>query len=112
MWTAPGLSEYPLKQMGTDLMSIAPDTADTGTAKVIQHPAAKVEDSVCLVEPGQYDLGFIACKTYWIFKRAKMAIWFRILSPGPAFGMSIARHYNLKHVNKRGGFKVGPHSDL
>ena len=98
---------YPLDTwMRTDTQ-IIPKNAATDANIIIQHPASGIEENVCLVEPGEYELQFITYRTYWIFKRPKMAMWFRIVSPGPAFGLMIPRHYNLKNANSRGGFKVG-----
>ena len=96
--------------MDTDKRIIAENT-DTATAKVFQHPAANVEDNHVLIEPGDYELVFLFLRTSNAFKRASITLWFRVITPGPAFEASLPRHYNMEWVKKGGNFKARRHSD-
>jgi hypothetical protein len=81
-----------------------------GTAKVLQHPA-QIEDKHVLIAPGEYDLAFLFLRTSNAFKRASITLWFRVITPGPAFEVCLPRHYNCEWVKKGGNFKVRRHSD-
>jgi hypothetical protein len=66
----------------------------------------------CLIEPGEYDLGYIKHGLYKMGSYSKLVIWFRVLTYGPAFEATVARFYNVKDVRKGGNFSVGRHSDF
>ena len=109
-WIASRLLLYPLKQRGTDNVSIAPKSA-----KVIEHPASRGEailddDGYCLIEPGAYDLMYIRHGLFRFGRILKLAIWFRVVSMGPAFEKTLPRFYNVKTVKKGGNFTVARHS--
>jgi hypothetical protein len=70
-----------------------------------------------IVDPGQYQMVFVSSRTALIYQRAaKLALRFRIVDPGPAFGKELERWYNVKRLigraGKNGGFQVGPRSDF
>lgn len=96
--------------MDTDKRIIAKNP-DSGTARVIQHPAANVEDNHILIEPGDYEMAYLFLRTSNAFKRASITLWFRVISPGPAFEACLPRHYNMEWVKKGSNFKARRHSD-
>ena len=70
-----------------------------------------------LIPPGEYQLAATHWQTYRFFGRApKLAIWFRVVTPGEHFETKLARHYNCKDLvgkpGRNGRFKVAAGSDL
>ncbi len=51
-----------------------------------------------LIEPGHYSLHFDRYETAKQFKACKVSLWFKIVTPGPAVGLLIPRHYNAQWV--------------
>jgi hypothetical protein len=72
---------------------------------------AKLEDSHCLIEPGEYEVTFIRLSTSKAFNRHSLKLWFSIIDCGPNFGLYLPRHYNMEWVKKGGRFKARRHSD-
>lgn len=65
-----------------------------------------------LVEAGTYDLVFVDHETILLGGGSvpKLVVWFRIATLGPAYGIKLARYYNVRLEGKprrHGGFKVG-----
>jgi len=86
-------------------------------ANITTHQSCKgmvtIDDGgYCLVEPGEYDLGYICHGLHKMGSYSKLVIWFRVLTYGPAFEATVARFYNIKDVRKGGNFSVGRHSDF
>jgi len=95
MGTSDNVTEFP-----------APDTCDVTVTGV--RP---------LIKPGEYQLTFLGHETISQFKTAKLALRFRVVSPGAAFNLELFRYYNIKAVagkgrRKNGRFTVGPCSDF
>lgn len=60
---------------------------------------------------------FVESRTALLYQRAaKVALKFRIVDPGPAFGKELERWYNVKRLIGKpcrdGRFQVGPRSDF
>ena len=72
---------------------------------------AKITDSHCLIEPGEYEMTYALHRLSTSFGRPNISVWFSVISHGPAFGLYLARHYNLEWVKKGGIFKARRHSD-
>ena len=72
--------------------------------------SSRIEDSHCLIAPGDYEVTYLFHRTSTSFGRPNVTVWFSIISPGPAFGQYLARHYNLEWVKKGGIFKARRHS--
>ena len=72
---------------------------------------AKITDSHCLIDPGEYEVTYALHRFSTSFGRPNSTIWFSVISHGPAFGLYLARHYNLEWL-KQGRFKPKRHSDL
>jgi hypothetical protein len=65
-----------------------------------------------LLAPGEYLLALVSYETVHQFKTAKLALHFRVLTPGPGFGELVTRYYNVGSVigkgrRKNGRFTVG-----
>jgi len=74
-------------------------------------------DEFPLVEPGTYQVHLTTWWTGLMFgKRPKLALTFRILTPGSAFGVELKRWYNVKQLigkpGVRGRFHVGRSSEF
>ena len=69
-----------------------------------------IEDSHCLIEPGEYEVTFMFLRPSTAFNRHSITLWFSIVTPGSAFGLYLPRHYNMEWV-KKGKFKAKRHSD-
>lgn len=70
-----------------------------------------------LIDPGVYDLAFQFHKTGYLFGRApKVMCYFKIITQGPCFGVSLCRYYNVKTLTskprKGGAFKIGWKGDF
>lgn len=70
-----------------------------------------------LIPPGEYQLALQHWQTYKFFGKApKLALWFKVVTPGEHFGIELARHYNVKalvgNAGRNGRFKAAPGSDL
>jgi hypothetical protein len=90
---------------------------DNTTRNVIPHPASKGEGVLddggyCLIPPGTYDLGYIRHATFRLGKVVKLAVWFRVLTMGPAFEATVPRFYNVKRVHKGGNCTFARHSNF
>ena len=86
-------------------------------AKVIDHPASKGEGILddggyCLIAPGDYDLAYTRHELFHMGKIVKLAVWFRVVSMGPAFQKTVPRFYNVKRIHKGGNFTFGRHSSF
>lgn len=69
------------------------------------------------VEPGTYELVLVDYETSRMFGKAeKLAMRFRVISQGPAFGKELSRYYNVERIigkpGKQGRFKVARHSNF
>ncbi len=87
------------------------------SSNVVDHPASKGEGSLddggyCFISPGEYDLAYLRHELFRLGKIVKLAIWFRVVSMGPAFDKTVPRFYNVKRVHKGGNFTVARHSNF
>jgi len=73
---------------------------------------SEIEDSHCLIDPGEYEVSFLFFHTSTAFNRHSITLWFSVVSFGPAFGLYLPRHYNMAWVKKGGRFKPRRHSDF
>lgn len=86
--------------------------------QVSAFPEGTIEgDRPVLIEPGEYELAFQFHRTLFLFGRApKLCCYFKIITPGKYFGVTMCRYYNVKSLTgkprKGGAFKVGWYSDL
>ncbi len=68
------------------------------------------------IPAGWYTLAFTHWETRRLFNTAKCFVWFKVYDAGAAFGISLARHYNVKRLRgkpgRKGGFVVGKCSAL
>jgi hypothetical protein len=90
---------------------------DTTTSNVVAHPASKGEGLLddggyCLIEPGTYDLAYIRHEVFRLGKVVKLAVWFRVVTMGPAFEATVPRFYNVKRVHKGGNCTFARHSNF
>lgn len=79
-------------------------------------PIFSIEPGV-VVPPGVYQMAFVSSRTAMMFQRAaKLALRFRIVDPGPHFGVELERWYNVQKLlgpqGKGGRFKPGRNSDF
>ena len=86
-------------------------------ALVVSNDGELVGDLPALLPDGRYQLALDHWKTSKLFGRAsKLALWFRVVEPGPQFGAMVPRYYNvvaLKGQAGRGGrFKASHGGDL
>ena len=72
---------------------------------------SKLEDSHCLIEPGEYEVTFHRLCTSTAFNRHSIKLWFSIVTFGPASGLYLPRHYNMEWIKNGGKFKARRHSD-
>ena len=68
------------------------------------------------IPEGEYQAVFTHHETALSFNTPKVFLWFRIIEPGPYFGMNIYRAYRVRKLKtkpgRNGGFKVASNSDL
>lgn len=71
-----------------------------------------------LIPTGTYAVYYVRHE-FWFYlaKRPKMTVWFRILGPDDQAGIELPRYYNLKRIvmsdsKPTGGFAVGASSDF
>lgn len=99
-------------------------------AAVVPHPALRLVDVeqeageiVCdysarppLVPDGKYQAVLVRHETAFVFKTAKVFLWFRIIDPGEHYGKELYRPYRVKRLigkpGRNGSFKLAPGSDL
>ena len=69
-----------------------------------------------LIPPGDYEAIYIHHETTIVFKCPKVFVWFRVVSPGPAFDTMVYRAYRVKKLTtkqgKNGGFMPSRGSDI
>jgi hypothetical protein len=69
-----------------------------------------------LIAPGEYQAIYVHHETKYIFQCPKVFVWFRIVSPGPAFDVMVYRAYRVRALTtkqgKHGGFKASRGSDI
>lgn len=83
----------------------------------IQDGVGSVAYITPLVPEGVYLLAFDHYDTVYQFRSHKLALHFRVVTPGPALGARLCRYYAVKGVvtksrQKGGQFKVGQKSDF
>lgn len=98
-------------------INVAVTNNSTCSAKVIDHPACKGEGILddggyCLIVPGDYDLAYMRHELFNMGRIVKLAVWFRVVSMGPAFQKTVPRFYNIKRIHKSGNFTLGRHSSF
>lgn len=99
-------------------------------AAVLPHPTLKLVEPepddgeiVCdyssrppLVPDGKYQAVLVRHETAFVFKTAKVFLWFRIIEPGEHYGKELYRPYRVKRLigkpGKNGSFRLAPGSDL
>ena len=99
-------------------------------AAVVPHPTLRLVDTepdtgeiLCdysarppLVPDGKYQAVLVRHETAFVFKSAKVFLWFRIIEPGDHYGVELYRPYRVKHLigkpARGGSFKLAPGSDL
>lgn len=68
------------------------------------------------IAPGEYEAVYVHHETKFIYQCPKVFIWFRIVSPGPAYDTMVYRAYRVRALTtrqgKNGGFKVSRGSDI
>ena len=68
------------------------------------------------IPEGRYEAIYVHHETKYIFKCAKVFVWFRIVSPGPAFNVMVYRAYRVRELTtkqgRNGGFKAKRGSDI
>lgn len=69
-------------------------------------------DPPALVDPGEYDLAFVGHRTSRVFGTCKVAMYFRIISQGPAFGSILPRWYRVRSISSSKRFRFGWHGEL
>src|SRR5947209_2097019 len=75
-------------------------------------------DKPPLIDEGEYDLHFLHHETQVLCggKAPKVALRFRIVTPGSFFGMIVPRYYNVRAIagrpRKGGKFQVGWQSEI
>lgn len=65
-----------------------------------------------LIAPGEYELRFIGLRTSQVFGTPKVAFWFSVVTPGPAFEGMVPRWYRVRQVSSSKRFRFGWHGDL
>jgi hypothetical protein len=71
-----------------------------------------------LVKQGIYKFVFVSYETVRLFggKSPKLILWFRIVSEGEHFGVTLPRYYNVKRIigkpRKNGDFSIGRNSNF
>lgn len=73
--------------------------------------------STSLVEPGTYLLQFVRHETVRQFRSAKLILYFRVVTAGPALGAILCRYYAVQSVatksrRKGGSFQFGQKCDF
>jgi len=68
------------------------------------------------IAPGRYEAIYEHHETKFIYQCPKVFVWFRIVSPGPAFDTMVYRAYRVRALTSRqgrnGGFKASRGSDV
>lgn len=68
------------------------------------------------IAPGRYEAIYTHHETKFIYQCPKVFVWFRIVSPGPAFDTMVYRAYRVRALTtkqgKNGGFKASRGSDV
>ena len=68
------------------------------------------------IPPGCYEAIYTHHETKFIYQCPKVFVWFRIVSPGPAFDTMVYRAYRVRALTtkqgKNGGFKASRGSDV
>lgn len=91
------------------------------SANVVQMPGQDGAGTLVHVTPlipeGIYLLAFNHHETVFQFRSYKLVLHFRVVTPGPAFGVRLCRYYAVRSVatksrQKGGQFKVGQKSDF
>lgn len=72
---------------------------------------SKLEDSHCLIDPGEYEVTFLRLCTSTAFNRHSIKLWFSMYTFDPACSLYLPRHYNMEWVKSGGKFKAKRHSD-
>jgi hypothetical protein len=69
-----------------------------------------------LIPPGEFQAMYVHHETKFIYQCPKVFVWFRIVSPGPAFDAMVYRAYRVKALTtkqgKNGVFKASRGSDI
>ena len=69
-----------------------------------------------LVPDGKYQAVFVRHETAFVFRAAKVFLWFRIVNPGDYFSVELYRPYRVKKLlgkpGRGGKFKLAPGSEL
>lgn len=61
-----------------------------------------------LIPTGRYAVEYVKYENwFYLGKRPKMTVTFRVIQPGDHYGVEVCRYYNLKSIKKGGGFTVG-----
>lgn len=68
------------------------------------------------IAPGKYEAIYVHHETKLIYQCPKVFVWFRVISPCPAFDTMVYRAYRVKALTtkqgKSGGFKASRGSDI
>jgi len=68
------------------------------------------------IVPGRYEAIYTHHETKFIYQCPKVFVWFRIVSPGPAYDTMVYRSYRVRALTtkqgKNGGFKASRGSDI
>lgn len=72
---------------------------------VVEFP--QTEGPVCVL-PGLYQMAFSDFETRTMFRHSpKLILWFTVTDPGQAFGVKLARYYNVERImGKRGRHRM------
>lgn len=55
------------------------------------------------IPEGEYEAAYVHHETAHIFKTPKLFVWFRIVSPGPAFDVMVYRAYRVRALTSKPG---------
>ena len=68
------------------------------------------------IPEGEYKAVFTHHETAFVFKTAKVFVWFKLIDPGPHFGKLIYKAFRARNLKakpaKNGGFVLNARSDL
>jgi hypothetical protein len=74
------------------------------------------ENRAPMITPGEYQAIYTHHETKFIYQCPKVFVWFRVVSPGPAFDVMVYRAYRVRALTtkagKHGGFKASRGSDI
>lgn len=69
-----------------------------------------------MVAPGEYEAVYVHHETQRVFMTPKLFVWFRLVTPGPAYDVMVYRAYRVKKLTtkagKNGGFVASRMSDI